>query len=89
VNKGGSEVWKREYTQGIVFSKPRDSGGSITIDLGGSYYYLNADGTHGSAITSITLQDGTGGAGTGAVLISVTQPGDTTPPANINDLQAY
>ncbi|MEW6294912.1 MAG: DNRLRE domain-containing protein [Candidatus Diapherotrites archaeon] len=69
VTQGSNQAWRRDFSKGIVFSRPRNSGGgSMTINLGSSYYNLNADGTQGAAVSSITLTDN-GPMGMGVVLI--------------------
>jgi hypothetical protein len=61
-----SPVWRRDYTNAIMLTRPLSynspgsevSTYSVTIPLSGTYYPLNADGTSGSAITSIQLRGG-------------------------------
>lgn len=65
---GGSDVWRRDYTNAVVLHRPStgDTTGpqlstpSISIDLGGTFYPLYADGTIGGEITSIALRNGEG-----------------------------
>jgi len=59
-----TNVWSRDFSNALVLHRP--SGGIFTIEdyrtpsvplaLGGTYYPLNADGTTGTAITSIQLR---------------------------------
>jgi hypothetical protein len=79
-------VYQRPFKDGLVLYKPLSfenwsttasigSNSATTFQLKGSYYPLNANGTLGSAVTSITLDNGQG-----AILIPV--PG---PPTANND----
>jgi hypothetical protein len=60
------DVWRRDFTNAIVLFRPWKSGmieseldmPSQPIALGGTYYQLNADGTEGPAVTSVTLRGG-------------------------------
>jgi hypothetical protein len=63
-------VYQRAYSNGLVLYKPLSYGNGVngttsdatatTQDLGGTYYPLQADGTLGAPITSITLRNGEG-----------------------------
>ena len=80
-------VFSRRFTKALVLFKPRPDGSatnygdlSTTIhQLDGTYRSLNADGTLGNPITSVTLRNWEG-----AILIEQ----DTTAPAAVNDLNA-
>lgn len=65
------KVFAREYTNGLVLYKPRSYAQGIgegtindqtatTHQLGGSYRRVNADGTLGPVVTSVTLRNGEG-----------------------------
>jgi hypothetical protein len=65
------KVYSRQFTNGLVLFKPlsytegvgtgtTDSSTATTIQLGGSYREVNADGTLGPVITSISLRNGAG-----------------------------
>jgi hypothetical protein len=67
----GYRVFRRDYGNAVVLFKPRSytagvGTGSIgdatatTHQLGGSYRVLNADGTLGATVTSVTLRNGEG-----------------------------
>src|SRR5205823_10358182 len=63
-------VYQRAYTNALILYKPLSynrgvsgtlADASATVhDLGGTYYPLLADGTLGSAITSVSLRNGEG-----------------------------
>lgn len=63
-------VYQRSFTNGLVLYKPLSYGNGITgtladatattFALGGTYYPIQADGTLGSPLTSITLRNGEG-----------------------------
>jgi hypothetical protein len=63
-------IYQRSYTDALVLYKPLSYGNGVTgtladatattQDLGGTYYPLQADGTLGAPITSITLHNGEG-----------------------------
>jgi len=61
-------VYRRDYTKAIVLHRPASysstaahySNYSTLMDLGGTYYPLSADGTTGTAVTSISLRTGEG-----------------------------
>jgi hypothetical protein len=63
-------IYQRSFTNGLVLYKPLSYGNGVTgttVDatattesLGGTYYPLQADGTLGAPITSITLRNGQG-----------------------------
>jgi hypothetical protein len=64
-----SGVWRRDYTNAIVLVRPFLNGEtdpaeldtpSQTIDLGGNYYLLSANGSTGPAISSVTLRGSEG-----------------------------
>jgi hypothetical protein len=64
-----SDLWRRDFTRAIVLFRPWSSGWhndaeldtpSQPIALGGTYYPLNADGTTGPGVTSVTLRGGEG-----------------------------
>lgn len=73
-----SDLWRRDFTNGIVLFRPWANGileaeldtPSKPIALGGTYYPLRADGTTAPGITSITLR-----ANEGAILMNVPIPG--------------
>lgn len=60
---GTYKVWSRQYQFGKVFIRPRDgfdaawgdNSTPVTVDLGGSYRQLKADGTYGNVVSSIQL----------------------------------
>ncbi|MFO0847455.1 MAG: Ig-like domain-containing protein [Gemmataceae bacterium] len=67
----GYKVFRRDYGKAVVLYKPRsytlgvgtgtlDDATATTHDLGGSYRVLNADGTLGAVVTSVTLRNGEG-----------------------------
>src|SRR5262249_22349563 len=63
-------VYQRSFTNAVVLYKPLSYGGNVTGTLadttattqalGGTYYPLQADGTLGAPVTSITLRNGEG-----------------------------
>jgi hypothetical protein len=63
-------VFERQYTNALVLYKPLSAGGgqtgttadntATTFQLGGSYQLLNADGSLGPVVTSVTLRNGEG-----------------------------
>ncbi|HEY7423861.1 MAG TPA: Ig-like domain-containing protein [Gemmataceae bacterium] len=63
-------VYQRSYSNGLVLYKPLSYGNGVsgttadatatTQSLGGTYYPVQADGTLGAPITSITLRNGEG-----------------------------
>jgi hypothetical protein len=63
-------VYQRSFTNGLVLYKPLSYGNGVTgttadntattLSLGGLYYPLQADGTLGAPITSISLRNGEG-----------------------------
>ena len=63
-------LYQRSYTNALVLYKPLSYGNGVTgtladgtattHDLGGTYYPLQADGTLGAPVTSITLRNGEG-----------------------------
>jgi hypothetical protein len=63
-------IYQRSYTNALVLYKPLSYGNGVTgtladatattQNLGGTYYPLQADGTLGAPITSITLRNGEG-----------------------------
>jgi hypothetical protein len=64
---GCPNVWRRDFTNGIVLMRPFRGSlhleaeldtPSQAIALGGAYYPLSADGTLGPAVTSISLRAG-------------------------------
>ena len=66
---GCSDVWRRDFTKGIVLFRPWKSGSQIETELdtqsqalalGGTYYPLSADGTLGAPVTSVSLRGGEG-----------------------------
>ncbi|MHB1425746.1 MAG: Ig-like domain-containing protein [Gemmataceae bacterium] len=64
------QIYQRSFTNGLVLYKPLSYGNGVsgttanatatTEALGGTYYPLQADGTLGAPITSITLRNGEG-----------------------------
>jgi hypothetical protein len=79
------KVWVRDYQGGRVYTRPRDdidasAWGSastpVTVNLGGTYQQLNADGTLGSVITTLSLH-----GAEGAIVIPVTTGACATPPS--------
>jgi hypothetical protein len=69
---GAQDIWRRDYTKAIILHRPAQwnttdveyNTACSAISLGNTYYPLYANGTTGSAITSISLR-----AGEGAVLL--------------------
>jgi hypothetical protein len=72
------EIFQRPFTNGLVLYKPLSYGNGVTGTtadatattqaLGGTYYPVQADGTLGAPLTSITLRNGEG-----AVLINASE----------------
>jgi hypothetical protein len=65
------KVYQRQYTNALMLYKPLSyaTGGTTgttadatatTIDLGGTYYPVQADGTLGAGVTSVSLRNGEG-----------------------------
>jgi hypothetical protein len=64
------KVYERTYSNALVLYKPLSYGNGVTgttadatattISLAGSYYPLNADGTLGAPVTSVSLRNGEG-----------------------------
>jgi hypothetical protein len=65
------KVFSRQYSNGLVLYKPlsytigvgpgtTDNSTATTVQLNGSYRVVNADGTLGSVVTSVTLRNGEG-----------------------------
>jgi hypothetical protein len=64
------QVYSRQFTNALVLYKPLSYGGNVTgstsnstattVWLQRAYHPLNADGTLGPAVTSITLRNGEG-----------------------------
>lgn len=65
---GGQNVWRRDWSNAVVLHRPaaydttdnQYNTYSSSIDLGGTFYPLYADGTVGTGITSISLRHGEG-----------------------------
>ena len=74
---GCGEIWRRDFTNAIILVKAlHDSTYGFELDtyspyiqLGGTYYLLNADGTTGNAITQVQLR-----AGEAAILMKSPNP---------------
>ena len=78
------DVWRRDYTNAIVLHRTHSwatiadefATYSAPIDLGGTYYLLDATGKTGPAITSISLR-----ANEGAILMKAPIGNDVTAPS--------
>ncbi|MBD3218116.1 MAG: hypothetical protein GF310_07560 [candidate division Zixibacteria bacterium] len=81
------KVFSRNYQKGLTLMRPLNDWGEnfdantkITVDLPGAYRKLNIDGSLGSVVTSVQLQNGAG-----AILIPADM-GDCTSPPTIPDV---
>lgn len=83
---GTYKVWQREYPNGRVYIRARDgfeskwgdASTAVTVNLGGSYRKLLADGSLSDVITQISLR-----GGEGAIIVPTTSSGGAdcpTPP---------
>ena len=78
VNAAGcGEIWRRDFTNAIILLKAAHDNTygfeldtySPYIQLGGTYYLLNADGTTGTGVTQVRLR-----AGEAAILMKSPNP---------------